>query len=106
MEQKHKINWKVRFKNKVWLTSFISLIIGFLFNILKLFDIYPSFTQSTIMEITSQVLTFLGLFGIIADPTTEGLFDSERALGYDEPWSDADANTDDEGVTELHSEEG
>lgn len=87
---KKKINWKVRFKNKVWLSSFISLIIGFIFNLLKLFEVYPPFSESTIMGIAANFLTFLGLFGIVADPTTEGLYDSERALGYDEPWSDSD----------------
>ena len=55
--QKKKINWKVRFKNRVWLTSFISLIVGFIFNLLKLFDVYPPFTENTIMSIAGQFLT-------------------------------------------------
>lgn len=83
-----KINWKVRFKNKTFLTMFISLIVGFVFNILKLFDIYPEFTENTVMNIVSQVLTFLGLLGVIVDPTTAGIGDSERALSYDEPYDD------------------
>lgn len=83
-----KLNWKVRFKNKVWLTSFISLIVGFVFNILKCFDVVPSVTQNLVMEIVGQFLTFLGMFGVIADPTTAGLGDSQRALGYEEPWID------------------
>lgn len=83
-----KINWRVRFKNKVWLTSFISLIVGFVFNILKCFDVVPSVTQNLVMEIVGQFLTFLGMFGVIADPTTAGLGDSQRALGYEEPWID------------------
>ena len=94
--QKKKINWKVRFKNKVWLTSFISLIVGFIFNLLKLFEVYPPFTENTIMSIVGQFLTFLGLFGVIADPTTEGMYDSERALGYEEPWSDEHPNGEEE----------
>ena len=83
-----KINWKVRFRNPVWLTSFVSLIVGFVYNILRCFDIFPSVTQATVMEIVGQVLTFLGLFGVIADPTTAGLGDSQRALSYNEPWMD------------------
>lgn len=83
-----KINWKVRFKNPTWLTMFISLIVGFTFNILKMFDIIPKITQNQIMEIVSQVLTFLGLIGVLVDPTTSGLGDSERALSYEEPWID------------------
>lgn len=87
-----KINWKVRFKNKVWLTSFISLIIGFIYNILNMFDIFPPVTENLVMNIVSQILTFLGLFGVIADPTTEGLYDSQRALRYEEPWRDEKIN--------------
>ena len=83
-----KINWKVRFKNKVWLTSFISLIVGFVYNLLKLFDVYPPVTENLVMDIIGQCLTFLGLFGVIADPTTNGLYDSQRALSYVEPWTD------------------
>ena len=83
-----KINWKVRFKNKVWLASFISLIVGFVFNMLTLFEIYPKVTQNVIMQIVDQVLTFLGLIGVLVDPTTVGLNDSKRAMSYEEPWDD------------------
>lgn len=83
-----KINWKVRFKNKTWLTMFLSLIIGFIFNLLNLFDIYPAFSKNQVTEIISQVLTFLGLIGVLVDPTTAGLNDSDRAMTYDEPWDD------------------
>jgi phi LC3 family holin len=82
------INWKVRFRNKTWLTMFISLIVGFVFNILRLFDVSPVVTENLVMNIAGQVLTLLGLIGVIVDPTTAGVGDSERALGYDEPWED------------------
>ena len=85
----NKINWKVRFKNKVWLASFISLIVGFVFNILAAFDVYPKVTQSLVMQIIDQVLTLLGLMGIIVDPTTVGVSDSNRAMTYEEPWDDS-----------------
>lgn len=83
-----KLNWKVRFRNKTWLTMFISLIVGFVFNILKMFDIVPSFTENLVMNIVGQVLTFLGLIGVIVDPTTAGIEDSNRAMSYEEPWED------------------
>ena len=83
-----KVNWKVRFRNKTWLTMFISLVVGFIFNMLKLFDIVPSFTESLVMNIVGQVLTFLGLIGVIVDPTTAGFDDSNRAMEYTEPWDD------------------
>lgn len=82
------INWKVRFRNKTWLTMFISLIVGFVFNILRAFDVSPMVTESLVMNIAGQILTLLGLIGVIVDPTTAGVGDSERALGYEEPWDD------------------
>ena len=96
IKMEKKINWKVRFKNKVWLTSFISLIIGFAFNILRLFDIFPRITENEIMGIVSQILTFLGMFSVIVDPTTEGLYDSQRALSYEKPWHDEPAGDQDQ----------
>ena len=83
-----KVNWKVRFRNKTWLTMFISLVVGFIFNMLKLFDIVPSFSENLVMNIVGQVLTFLGLIGVIVDPTTVGFDDSNRAMEYTEPWDD------------------
>lgn len=83
-----KINWKVRFKNPTWLTMFISLIVGFAFNILKMFEVVPKITENQIMEIVSQALTFLGLIGVLVDPTTSGIGDSERAMSYEKPWVD------------------
>ena len=81
-----KINWKVRFKNKVWLGSFFSLVVGFIYSMLALFDVFPAVTQNLVIQLLNQVLTFLGLIGVIVDPTTAGLEDSDRAMGYEEPW--------------------
>lgn len=83
-----KLNWKVRFKNKVWLSAFISLIVSFAYNVMAAFDIFPAVTQNAIMQIVSNILTFLGLIGVIVDPTTDGLGDSNRAMTYTEPWKD------------------
>ena len=84
----NKINWRVRFKNKLWLGSFLSLIVGFVYSMLALFDVFPEITQSLVLQLMNQVLTFLGLIGVIVDPTTAGIEDSERAMGYAEPWDD------------------
>lgn len=84
-----KVNWKVRFKNKVWLASFCAIILSFVYTMLGMFDIYPSITKNEVLEIVNNVLMFLSLIGVIVDPTTEGLGDSERAMGYEVPYSDA-----------------
>ena len=83
-----RINWKVRFKNKVWLGSFFSLVVGFIYSLLALFDVFPAVTQNLVVQLLNQVLTFLGLIGVIVDPTTAGVGDSDRAMGYEDPWDD------------------
>ena len=83
-----KINWKVRFKNKIWLGSFLSLIVSFVYSMLSMIDVFPDITKNSVMELLNQILTFLGLIGVLVDPTTAGLGDSERAMGYEEPWDD------------------
>ena len=83
-----KINWKVRFKNKIWLSSFLSLIVGFVYSMFALFDVFPTVTENTVCQVINQILTFLGLIGVLVDPTTAGLNDSQRAMSYEDPWDD------------------
>ena len=80
-----KINWTVRFKNEVWLTSFISFVVATLYQLLAMFDVAPIITQGEVMQIVAAVLQLLSLLGVIVDPTTKGMGDSERALAYTEP---------------------
>ena len=80
-----KINWTVRFKNGTWLGSFIGFIVATIYQLLAMFDIAPVITQSEIMQIVAAVLQLLGLLGVITDPTTKGVGDSERALKYTDP---------------------
>ena len=91
-----KINWKVRLKNKLWLAAFASLFITFIYGLLELLDVVPSISEGRTIEIVQSVLTVLGLIGVVTDPTTAGIGDSERALGYDEPWSDTGDGDSDE----------
>ena len=93
-----KITWKVRLKNKVWLAAMASLIITFVYAVLEMLDVVPSLSENRVIEIVQCTLTVLGMIGVIADPTTAGLEDSNRAMGYDQPWNDeADAPDTEEG---------
>ena len=94
--QKTKINWKVRLKNKLWLAAFASLFITFIYGLLELLDVVPSISEGRTIEIVQSVLTVLGLIGVVTDPTTAGIGDSERALGYEEPWNDTGDGDSDE----------
>ena len=85
-----KINWKVRFRNKAWLASVAALIISFVYGMLEAFDVVPALTEYRAGEIIQGLLTMLGLLGVVIDPTTAGVGDSSRAMGYERPWNDND----------------
>lgn len=75
-----KINWKARFKNKTFVVSFITLIIGFVYNLLGLLDIVPSVTQDVIMDVVLTIVALLTGLGILVDPTTAGISDTEEVM--------------------------
>ena len=77
-----KINWKARFKNKAFLISFSALIISFIYKVLELFEIVPKIPESEVFDYITIIINILGLLGVVVDPTTKGLSDSERALTY------------------------
>lgn len=79
------INWKIRFQNKAWLTAFLAFVVSTIYTALGIFDIAPAVTQDSVLQVISAVLQVLGLLGVIADPTTPGLSDSDRAMNYVEP---------------------
>lgn len=80
-----KINWKVRLRNKTWLMSIIALIITFAYDLLAMLDIVPAVTEDWLMSIVQTVLTLLTALGVVIDPTTQGMGDSDRAMLYQEP---------------------
>ena len=80
-----KINWKVRLRNKTWLMSIIALIITFAYDLLAMLDIVPAVTEDWLMSIVQTVLTLLTALGVVIDPTTQGMSDSDRAMLYQEP---------------------
>ena len=77
-----KINWKARFKNKAFLITFAALLVGFVYQILGLFGIVPAISETSIVNIITMIVNFLGLFGVVVDPTTPGAKDSDRAMTY------------------------
>ncbi len=80
-----KINWKVRFKNKTWLVTFLLTVLAFIYQILGIFDIVPPVTQDMATQLIAAVVNILVAFGVVIDPTTVGASDSEQALNYNEP---------------------
>ncbi|MCX7614399.1 MAG: phage holin [Clostridiales bacterium] len=83
-----KINWRVRYKNKTWLLTFIAAIVSFGYSVLGMFGIVPKLSQDNLMQGVTILITLLTSLGVIIDPTTKGIADSQQALTYTEPKSD------------------
>lgn len=80
-----KINWKVRFKNKTWLMTFVVGAIALIYQVLGIVGVVPPLSQDTVVSIVSAIVNILVMLGVVIDPTTQGTSDSERALNYTEP---------------------
>lgn len=76
------INWKIRLKNRAWLMAFLAAIVGFGYDMAAIFEIVPPVSESAVLEVLTTILSLLTLLGVLVDPTTEGVSDSERAMSY------------------------
>lgn len=77
-----KINWKVRLKNKTWCLTMIGALLSIIYQIAELVGIAPVIPKESIMDLVTTVLTVLALLGVVIDPTTDGIEDSELAMTY------------------------
>ena len=81
------INWKVRIKNKAFWVAIIPAALLLVQQVCTVFGVQLDFgeLQTQMTSIVGTVFTLLAILGIVADPTTAGMGDSEQAMGYDEP---------------------
>ncbi len=77
-----KINIKARLKNKMFVLSASALIISFVYQMLGAFDIVPKVTENEISGLVTLFVNILAFVGVLVDPTTEGISDSDRAMTY------------------------
>lgn len=77
-----KINWKARFKNKTFVITFVTLLVTFIFQILGLFGVVPSISEESIVNVLTIGVNVLATLGVLVDPTTDGVSDSDRAMTY------------------------
>lgn len=84
------INWKVRFKNKHFVISFIAANLLLVKQVAALFgyNLDTELFNHNINGIVDTVFLMLSLLGIVNDATTQGLSDSKQALTYKEPKQD------------------
>lgn len=70
-----KLNLKLRFQNKAFCVAFASAVI-LLLQQLGLGQYLPE----NLMDIINSILLILSMCGIVVDPTTDGIADSDRVL--------------------------
>lgn len=82
-----KINWIVRIKNKAFWVAIIPALLLLARQICSLFGISVEVTglSEKLLSILETVFFILMLLGVVIDPTTSGVSDSERAMTYNEP---------------------
>ncbi len=77
-----KINFKARMKNKAFVVGVVTLLVSFVYKLLAAMDIVPAVSESEILELIGLAVNLLALVGVIVDPTTKGVSDSDRAMLY------------------------
>jgi phi LC3 family holin len=81
------INWKVRIKNKWFWLAFIPAVLTLIRAVAALFgfQIDTETINAQLTAIIEALFAVLVIMGVVVDPTTKGVSDSDRAREYDEP---------------------
>lgn len=82
------MNLKVRFRNKVWVLTFIAALIALVYSVCNEFGISIPISDNTIMGWVGQIAILLTMLGVFIDPTTDGVSDSDQAMRYSIPKKD------------------
>lgn len=85
-----KINWTVRIKNKVFWLALIPAVIILIQAVAAAlgFSLDLAILGDKLVAVVEAVFGVLAILGIVADPTTSGVSDSEQAMTYTEPKED------------------
>lgn len=83
-----KINWKVRLKNPVFWVTVTPALITLIYTILGLLGIIPGIDEDVVTQLATALISALTTIGILVDPTTAGVSDSEQAMTYSKPKED------------------
>lgn len=84
------INWKVRIRNKNFWLSIIPAVILLIQAVGAVFGYTFDFgiLSEKLLAVVNAVFVVLAILGVVTDPTTHGVSDSQRALTYEAPYKD------------------
>lgn len=82
-----KINWHVRLKNKNFWIAFIPAMLLLVQVVASVFGFTLDLGDlgNKLLAVVNAAFAVLSIVGIVTDPTTKGVSDSEQALTYDKP---------------------
>ncbi len=83
----NKINWLVRIKNKNFWLTLIPAVLLLIQVVIAPFGYKWDFgvLNEQLAAIINALFSVLVILGIVNDPTTDGISDSNQALTYNEP---------------------
>ena len=83
------INWKVRLKSKTFWLSIVPAVLLLVQVVAAVFgfELDLGGLGNRILAVVNALFAVLAILGVVTDPTTEGVGDSEQALTYTKPKS-------------------
>ena len=83
----NKINWTVRIKNKAFWLALIPAVLLLIQVVAAVFGYTLDLGDlgNRLLEVVNALFAVLTILGIVVDPTTNGMKDSEQAMTYTEP---------------------
>lgn len=81
------INWTVRFRNKAFWLALVPAVLLLAQVVAAVFGVALDLGElgDRLLAVVNALFAVLAILGIVADPTTEGVGDSARALTYGKP---------------------
>lgn len=81
------INWKVRIKNRTFWVAIIPAILLLVQVVAAVFGYTIDLGEmgNKLLDVVNAAFGVLTILGVVTDPTTQGVSDSQRALTYTEP---------------------
>ena len=82
-----KINWVVRLKNKTFWLAIIPAVLLLIQAVASVVGYQLDFDgiSEKLITVVNAIFVVLSILGIVADPTTDGIGDSTRAMTYTTP---------------------
>lgn len=81
------INWKVRFANKQFWLSLIPALLLLIQVVAAVFGYALDLGDlgNRLLSVVNALFAVLAILGIVTDPTTTGVSDSDQAMTYNKP---------------------